>query len=56
VDMAGLPGILVPAGRDLQGLPRGFQLIGRPFEEETVFSLGAVIEAAAGRFTPANWW
>jgi aspartyl-tRNA(Asn)/glutamyl-tRNA(Gln) amidotransferase subunit A len=32
------------------------QLIGRPFEEETQFSLGAVIEQAAGSFTPKNWW
>src|SRR5579871_1517156 len=52
VNMAGLPGIAVPAGKDAQGLPLGLQLIGRPFEEETLFSLGAVIEQAAGRFTP----
>ena len=54
--MAGLPGIAVPAGKDAQGLPLGLQLIGRPFEEETLFSLGEVIEQAAGRFTPARWW
>ena len=52
VNMAGLPGIAVPAGKDLQGLPLGLQLIGRPFDEETLFSLGEVIEQAAGRFTP----
>src|ERR1700754_2309174 len=56
VNMAGLPGIAVPAGTDVQGLPLGLQLIGRPFEEETLFSLGEVIEQAAGRFTPARWW
>jgi aspartyl-tRNA(Asn)/glutamyl-tRNA(Gln) amidotransferase subunit A len=56
VNMAGLPGIAVPAGKDGQGLPLGLQLIGRPFEEETLFSLGAVIEQAAGSFTPKNWW
>jgi aspartyl-tRNA(Asn)/glutamyl-tRNA(Gln) amidotransferase subunit A len=56
VNMAGLPGISVPAGLDSQGLPLGLQLIGRPFDEETVFSLGAVIEAAAGRFAPEKWW
>ena len=56
VNMAGLPGIAVPAGEDAQGLPLGLQLIGRPFDEETLFSLGAVIEQAAGRFTPARWW
>ena len=52
VNMAGLPGIAVPAGLDAQGLPLGLQLIGRPFDEETLFSLGEVIEQAAGRFTP----
>jgi aspartyl-tRNA(Asn)/glutamyl-tRNA(Gln) amidotransferase subunit A len=56
VNMAGLPGIAVPAGRDGQGLPLGLQLVGRPFDEETLFSLGEVIEQAAGRFTPAKWW
>ncbi|MEA2882768.1 MAG: aspartyl-tRNA(Asn)/glutamyl-tRNA(Gln) amidotransferase subunit [Bradyrhizobium sp.] len=55
-NMAGLPGIAVPAGRDAQGLPLGLQLIGRPFDEETLFSLGEVIEQAAGRFTPEKWW
>jgi aspartyl-tRNA(Asn)/glutamyl-tRNA(Gln) amidotransferase subunit A len=56
VNMAGLPGIAVPAALDGQGLPLGLQLIGRPFDEETLFSLGEVIEQAAGRFTPKQWW
>jgi aspartyl-tRNA(Asn)/glutamyl-tRNA(Gln) amidotransferase subunit A len=56
VNMAGLPGISVPSGVDAQGLPLGLQLIGRPFEEETLFSLGEVIEQAAGRYEPAPWW
>ena len=56
VNMAGLPGISVPSGLDADGLPLGLQLIGRPFEEETLFALGAVIEQAAGRFTPERWW
>jgi aspartyl-tRNA(Asn)/glutamyl-tRNA(Gln) amidotransferase subunit A len=56
VNMAGLPGISVPAGLDAQGLPLGLQLIGRPFDEETLFSLGHVIEQAAGSFKPQRWW
>jgi aspartyl-tRNA(Asn)/glutamyl-tRNA(Gln) amidotransferase subunit A len=56
VNMAGLPGISVPAGLDAQGLPLGLQLIGRPFDEETLFALGEVIEQAAGRFTTERWW
>ncbi len=56
VNMAGLPGISVPGGLDGQGLPLGLQLIGRPFDEETLFSLAAAIEAQAGRVTPERWW
>ena len=56
VNMAGLPGIAVPAGLDRKGLPLGLQLIGKPFEEETLFRTAHVIEQAAGRFAPAKWW
>jgi aspartyl-tRNA(Asn)/glutamyl-tRNA(Gln) amidotransferase subunit A len=56
VNMAGLPGISVPSGLDGQGLPLGLQLIGRPFEEETLFKLAAVMEKAAGSFAPEKWW
>lgn len=56
VNMAGLPGIAVPAGVNSQGLPLGLQLIGRPFEEETLFQAAHAIEEAAGRFTPQKWW
>jgi aspartyl-tRNA(Asn)/glutamyl-tRNA(Gln) amidotransferase subunit A len=56
VNMAGLPGISVPSGLDGQGLPLGLQLVGRPFQEETLFALGAVIEQAAGFFSPERWW
>ena len=55
-NMAGLPGIAVPAGLDAQNLPLGLQLIGRPFDEETLFSLAAIIEQAAGKFSPQPWW
>jgi len=57
VNMAGLPGLAVPAGLSAEGLPLGLQLIGRPFDEETLFSLGEVIEQAAGRTKlPTRWW
>ena len=57
VNMAGLPGISVPAGLDAQGLPLGLQLIGRPFDEETLFAASQVIEDAAGRMSlPKAWW
>src|SRR5262245_57377535 len=56
VNMAGLPGIAVPGGLSADGLPLGLQLIGRPFDEETLFSLAHVVEQAAGRFAPERWW
>jgi len=56
VNMAGLPGLSVPGGLDANGLPLGLQLIGRPFEEESLFALAAVIERAAGAFKPDSWW
>ncbi len=57
VNMAGLPGIAVPAGSSAEGLPLGLQLIGRPFEEDTLFSLAEVIERSAPPAArPADWW
>ncbi|WP_291296935.1 Asp-tRNA(Asn)/Glu-tRNA(Gln) amidotransferase subunit GatA [Elioraea sp.] len=47
-NLAGLPGIAVPAGLDASGLPLGLQVIGRAFDEETVFRVGRAIEQAAG--------
>jgi len=57
VNLAGLPGMSVPAGVDAKGLPLGLQLIGRALDEGSLFSLGGVIEQAAG-FTarPDRWW
>ncbi len=56
-NLAGLPGVSVPAGVDGKGLPLGLQLIGKPFDEETLFRGAFAIEQAAG-FTarPEEWW
>jgi len=57
VNMAGLPGIAVPAGKDGQGLPLGLQLVGKPFDEETLFAAARVIERSADMdFSPKRWW
>ncbi len=57
VNMAGLPGIAVPAGTSSEGLPLGLQLIGRPFDEETLFAAAKVIEDAAPKLKPPpKWW
>jgi aspartyl-tRNA(Asn)/glutamyl-tRNA(Gln) amidotransferase subunit A len=47
VNLAGLPGMSLPSGLDSKGLPLGLQLIGRPFDEETLFKVGHVLEQAA---------
>jgi aspartyl-tRNA(Asn)/glutamyl-tRNA(Gln) amidotransferase subunit A len=47
-DLAGVPAISVPAGLDANGLPLGLQVIGKPFDEETVFAVGAALERSAG--------
>jgi aspartyl-tRNA(Asn)/glutamyl-tRNA(Gln) amidotransferase subunit A len=57
VNMAGLPGMSVPAGLSSEGTPLGLQLIGRPFDEETLFRVGRAIEVAAGPLAkPQDWW
>ena len=48
VNLAGLPGISVPAGLSGEGLPLGLQVIGRAFDEATVLKVGDVIERSAG--------
>ncbi len=56
-NLAGLPGISVPAGLDADGLPLGLQVIGRALDEETVFKAASALEKSAG-FTakPKKWW
>ncbi len=47
VNLAGLPGISVPAGLGEDGLPLGLQVIGRAFDEETMLKVARAIERAA---------
>ena len=57
VNLAGLPGIAVPAGLDKQGLPLGLQLIGRPWEEGDLLNSAYALERAAGFVEkPGKWW
>jgi aspartyl-tRNA(Asn)/glutamyl-tRNA(Gln) amidotransferase subunit A len=57
VNLAGLPGIAVPAGVDANGLPLGLQLIGRPWEEGDLLNVAYTLEQAAGFVAkPQKWW
>jgi len=55
--LAGLPAMSVPSGLNGQGLPLGLQIIGRPFDEQSVLDAGLAIEQRA-KFSarPARWW
>ncbi|AOL24419.1 aspartyl-tRNA(Asn)/glutamyl-tRNA(Gln) amidotransferase subunit A [Erythrobacter litoralis] len=55
--LAGLPAMSVPAGLNPDGLPLGLQLVGKPFDEQSVLDAGLAIEQRAG-FTaaPEKWW
>jgi aspartyl-tRNA(Asn)/glutamyl-tRNA(Gln) amidotransferase subunit A len=57
VNLAGLPGIAVPAGLDKNGLPLGLQLIGRPWEEGDLLNTAYTLERAAQFVAkPNRWW
>ncbi|MEZ5932284.1 MAG: Asp-tRNA(Asn)/Glu-tRNA(Gln) amidotransferase subunit GatA [Alphaproteobacteria bacterium] len=47
-NLAGIPGISVPAGLSSENLPLGLQLLGRPFDEATVLRAAGVLEEASG--------
>ena len=56
-NIAGIPAMSVPVGLDKDGLPLGLQVITPALDEETMFAVGAALEAQAS-FTakPNKWW
>ena len=57
VNLSGLPAISVPAGYDKNNLPLGLQLIGKPFDEQTVLNLSLAIEKRANfKKNFKTWW
>ena len=52
VNLAGLPGISIPCGFDSKGLPVGLQLIGKPFDEETLLRIARAAEPPEHRLPP----
>ena len=56
-NLAGLPGISVPAALDKDGLPLGLQIIGKALDEDTVFAAASALEKAANFDSkPEKWW
>ena len=47
INLAGLPAMSLPIGLSSTGLPYGMQLIGKPFDEGTIFNFAAKLEADA---------
>lgn len=57
VNLAGLPGVAIPAGMSTDGLPLGLQLIGRPWEEGDMLNTAYSLERACGFVAkPDRWW
>ncbi len=57
VNLAGLPGVSVPAGVDKSGLPLGLQVIGRPWEEGDMLNIAYSLEQSVGFSSkPSKWW
>jgi len=47
INLAGLPGLSIPAGLSKNGLPLGLQLVGKSWDEATILKVGQHIEKAA---------
>jgi len=57
VNLSGLPAISVPAGYDKNNLPLGLQIIGKPFDEQTILNLSLAIEKRANFKKKFKvWW
>jgi len=57
VNLAGLPGISIPAGLNRQSLPLGLQLIGQPWEEGELLNIAYTLEKSIDyREKPTKWW
>lgn len=50
------PVLAVPSGKASNGVPTGVQIVGRTFDDQTVFTIGAAVEAELALWTAADWW
>ena len=44
VNMAGLPGLNIPVGKNSEGMPIGLHIIGKAFDEATIYKLASFLE------------
>ncbi len=51
-----VPVLAVPSGRASNGVPTGVQIVGRTYDDQTVFSIGAALEAELSLWTGSDWW
>ena len=57
VNLAGLPAISVPSGKNKSGLPLGLQLIGQPWKEGELLQIAHILEKETNFSTkPIRWW
>ncbi len=57
VNLAGLPGISIPAGVDKNGYPLGLQIIGKPFDEQSILNIAYSMEEKINfKNEITNWW
>ena len=57
VNLAGLPGISIPAGVDKNGYPLGLQIIGKPFDEQTILNIAYSMEEKINfKNNITDWW
>ena len=57
VNLAGLPGISIPAGHDAAGYPLGLQIIGKAFKEQEILNLAYAMEDKINfKNKITDWW
>ena len=57
VNLAGLPGISIPAGHDAKGYPLGLQIIGKAFDEQNILNIAYAMEERIGfKNNITDWW
>ena len=57
INITGLPGISLPAGVDKNGYPLGLQIIGKPFDEQSILNIAYSMEEKINfKNKITNWW